>query len=116
MVPGVLLFVQCVGATPVAAPVPAGVVMPAIEEIEETTVGDLDGERVPFGNVWEEAYQDATGASRRGLTGSLFLPTGPVRVGAGMVVSVGAAKWRVVEVIKRDGHGVVRLSRESAPQ
>lgn len=86
--------------------------MRRVEEIEETTVGDLDGERVPFGNAWEDDYTRADGASARGMSGVLFVPGGPVRVGAGSAVTVAGATWTVLEVVKRGGHGVVRLERQ----
>ncbi len=85
--------------------------MPIIEEIEETTVGDLDGERVPFGNAWDGEYQLADGTPARGFSGVLFVPSGPVRVGAGSAVVVGPSTWTVIEVVRRGEHGVVRLRR-----
>lgn len=92
-------------------PQPSGVAVPVIEEIEETTVGDLDGESVPFGNVWEDTYTRADGSTVRALSGMLFVPGGPVRVGAGSVVTVAGHSWSVIEVVKRGEHGVVRLKR-----
>lgn len=82
-----------------------------VVEIEETTVGDLDGVPVPFGNAWDDEYTGQGGAAVRGYSGVLFLPGGPVRVGAGSQVSVGGATWRVIEVVRRGGHAVARLER-----
>jgi len=82
----------------------------SVVEIEETTVGDLDGVAVPFGNAWDAEYHAATGPAR-GYSGVLFLPGGPVRVGAGSEVTVAGQGWRVLEVARRGGHGVARLER-----
>lgn len=83
----------------------------AVVEIEETTVGDLDGVPVPFGNAWEGEYVGRGGSSCTGYSGVLFLPGGAVRVGRGSELTVGGQAWRVVDVARRGGHGVVRLER-----
>lgn len=83
-----------------------------IEEIDETTVGDLDGTRVPMGNVTNGAYKLADGTEETGPICSLVLPTGQVWVGAGSEVTVDGARWLVVEVTDPPrGSGSVKLKR-----
>ena len=85
-----------------------------IEEIEETTVGDLGGERVPMGNVTRGRYTLPDGSEREGPICSLVLPGGApgVFVGAGSVVEVAGHRWEVLEVESPPaGPGNVRLKR-----
>ncbi len=88
-----------------------GAVNVAVVEIEETTVGDLDGVAVPFGNAWDSDYVVEGGTTAQGYSGVLFLPAGPLRVGRGSELTVAGQPWRVIEVVRRGGHGVVRLQR-----
>ena len=85
---------------------------PVIEEIEETTVGMLNGHRVPMGNMIREAdYTLADGSTKRGMVCSLVIggKTG-IFVGVGSVVSVGADKWEVIAIEKDPGDlGSVQL-------
>lgn len=71
-----------------------------IEEIEETTVGDLDGHRIPMASVTHGPYTLPDGTERTGDICVLVLPNtnGGVFVGAGSVVTVGDSKWEVVKV------------------
>jgi len=85
-----------------------------IEEIDETTVGDLDGVRVPMGNVTTGAYTLPDGTTRRGDICSLVLPDQRVGVfvGAGSEVVVEGVRWRVLAVDNpTDGLGSVRLQK-----
>jgi hypothetical protein len=85
-----------------------------VEEIEETTVGDLDGHRVPMGNVTTGAYTLPDGTERTGPICSLVLPgqSPGVFVGKGSVVTVGEHRWEVLAVDKpANGPGSVRLQR-----
>ena len=84
-----------------------------IETIDETTVGDLDGVRVPMGNVTHGSYALPDGSRAEGPMCSLALPgrTG-VFVGAGSIVEVGGIRWRVEEVYAPSaGLGHVRLRK-----
>ena len=107
-----LMVSACAGETPTppARPEPAVI----IEEIEETTVGDLDGHRVPMGNVTTGTYQLPDGSERSGVICSLVLPgrSPGIFVGKGSVVTVGAHRWEVVEVESPPhGLGSVTLKR-----
>ncbi len=84
-----------------------------IETIEETTVGDLGGVRVPMGNMTQGAYTLPDGSQRHGWICALALPPGPgTFVGAGSVVTVEGTPWEVLEVNKTPGVlGSVRLRR-----
>lgn len=85
-----------------------------IEEIEETTVGDLDGHRVPMGNVTTGAYTLPDGTERTGNICSLVLPgqSPGVFVGKGSVVTVGEHRWEVLTVDNpTTGNGSVQLKR-----
>lgn len=83
-----------------------------IETIEETTVGDLDGHRVPMANLYEGDYTLPDGSQRHGWLCALVLPTGPVFVGAGSVVTVGETRWEVLKVEKPLGAlGTVTLRK-----
>lgn len=98
-------------ARPSPAPSEAPVV---IEEIEETTVGDLDGHRVPMGNVTHGTYTLPDGTERTGPICSLVLPgrSPGVFVGKGSVVTVGDHRWTVLKVDSpASGLGSVRLQR-----
>lgn len=84
-----------------------------IEEIDETTVGDLDGTRVPMGNMTTGTYTLPDGSEKRGLMCSLVFGPGPgVFVGMGSEVTVDGTRWRVVG-IEKDGDelGSVRLQK-----
>jgi hypothetical protein len=84
-----------------------------IEEIDETTVGDLDGTRVPMGNMTTGTYTMPDGSEKRGLMCSLVIGPGPgVFVGMGSEVTVDGTRWRVVG-IEKDGDelGSVRLQK-----
>ena len=86
---------------------------PVIETIDETTVGDLDGVRVPMGNVTHGTYTLPDGATATGPICSLALPgeTG-VFVGKGSVVAVDGTRWQVEAVVAPPtGLGSVRLRR-----
>ena len=85
-----------------------------IEEIDETTVGDLDGHRVPMGNVTTGTYTLPDGSERTGPICSLVLPgqSPGVFVGKGSVVTVGEHRWTVLDVANpRSGPGSVTLQR-----
>lgn len=75
-----------------------------MEEIKETTVGDLNGEQVGVGNIWEDSYTLTDGTSRTGLTAQLFILSNDedVIVGKGSVFTVGETDWLVVAVEKPD--------------
>ncbi len=86
-----------------------------VEEIDETTVGDLGGARVPMGNITRGTYSLPDGSEKTGYICSLRLPgtTGPTWVGAGSVVSVDGVLWTVLAVEKTPGQpGTVRLQRK----
>lgn len=84
-----------------------------IETIEETTVGDLNGVRVPMGNMTRGTYTLPDGREQKGWICSLVIGPGPgVFVGVGSVVEVGGARWEVVDVQKTPGQlGSVSLQR-----
>ena len=85
-----------------------------IEEIDETTVGDLDGVSVPMANVTHGEYTLPDGSTRLGDMCILVIP-GPengVFVGAGSEVEVEGVRWRVLSVDNpKDDYGSVRLER-----
>lgn len=87
------------------------------ETIEETTVGDLDGARVPMGNMCRGTYTLPDGSERRGWICALALGNGPgTFVGVGSVVEVGGRRWEVVDVAKTPGeNGSVTLRRLEDP-
>ncbi len=84
-----------------------------IETIEETTVGDLGGVRVPMGNMTRGRYALPDGGEGEGWICALALGEGPgLFVGAGSVVEVGGARWEVLRVDKTPGQlGSVTLRR-----
>lgn len=85
-----------------------------IEEIEETTVGDLGGYRVPMGNVTRGTYRMPDGSERTGDICSLVLPgqSPGIFVGAGSVVTVGDTSWEVLQVDNpSSGNGSVTLKQ-----
>ena len=88
--------------------------MPELQEtIQETTVGDLDGIRVPMGNMTRLDYALPDGSTRHGLVCSLALP-GRIGIFVGMdsEVDVEGTRWRVVGIEKRPGQpGSVTLRR-----
>lgn len=95
-----------------AAPPASGQEKPAvIETIDETTVGDLDGTRVPMGNVTNGTYTLPDGTKKTGPICSLALPGDTSEfVGKGSVVTVDGTKWEVVEVVNpAEGLGSVTL-------
>lgn len=105
------LFAGPAAATPPAPP-PAASQTAVTETIDETTVGDLDGVRVPMGNMTTGAYTLPDGTEKTGPICSLALPGGPVFVGVGSVVTVGGARWEVTAVDKTPGElGSVTLTR-----
>jgi hypothetical protein len=73
------------------------------ETIEETTVGQLLGVRVPMGNMTRGSYQRADGAVVEGPICALALEGGAIFVGTGSEVAVGGGRWRVVSVDKEAG-------------
>ncbi len=73
-----------------------------IEEIDETTVGDLNGTRVPMGNMTSVPTRCAMAPRKTGLICSIVIGQGPgVFVGLGEV-TVDGTRWRVVG-IEKDG-------------
>lgn len=99
------------GDPPAAAPVePKEPVV--IETIEETTVGDLDGVRVPMGNMTRGAYKLPDGTEQTGLICALALKSGPVFVGKGSIVEVEGTRWEVTAIEKEGSErGSVTLKR-----
>ncbi len=86
---------------PAASPRPDNNVI--IEEIDETTVGDLNGTRVPMGNMTHGPYTLPDGTEKTGLICSIVIGPGPgVFVGLGSEVTVDGTRWRVVG-IEKDG-------------
>ncbi len=80
------------------------------ETIEETTVGDLDGNRVPMGNMTQRKYERGDGTTAEGWTCTLALEGGAKVVGVGSIVEVGGRKWEVTAVEKTTGeNGSVTL-------
>lgn len=92
---------------------PAAQEAAVIETIEETTVGDLDGVRVPMANMTQGDYVLPDGTTRRGWICALVIPGAPaVFVGAGSQVTVGGVRWEVLDVQKNAGAlGTVTLKR-----
>lgn len=86
---------------------------PMIETIDETTVGDLDGTRVPMGNVTHGTFTLPDGTEKKGDICSLVISEGPgVFVGAGSVVEVDGVKWTVLKVDNpASGLGSVTLQK-----
>jgi hypothetical protein len=84
--------------------------------LRETTRSWVADVRVGVGSVIVDDYVDAAGAPRRGWVAALVLPEQPGEfVGAGSVVVIGAAPWRVVSVEKDgDALGVVTLEAVGA--
>jgi hypothetical protein len=82
-----------------------------IETIDETTVGDLDGTRVPMGNVTTGSYVLPDGTRKTGPICSLALPGDTSEfVGVGSVVTVAGTVWQVTEVVNPpEGLGSVTL-------
>ncbi len=90
---------------------PAQKEAPAVTEtIEETTVGDLGGNRVPMGNMSQRQYTRGDGTTSEGWTCTLALESGATVVGVGSVVEVGGHKWEVTTIEKTTGsNGSVTL-------
>jgi hypothetical protein len=91
-----------------------------MEEITETTVGNLNGVRVGVGNIWERTYTLPDGTVRSGLTAQLFILVNDqnpgIVVGQGSVVTVGASRWEVIAVTKAgQERGTVTLKELAAP-
>ena len=98
-------------AAPLQARSPSEETRTVIETIEETTVGDLDGTRVPMGNVTNGSYTLPDGTEKIGPICSLAL-SGQIGefVGAGSVVTVDGTRWEVTEVVNpAEGLGSVTL-------
>ncbi|MCK6505297.1 hypothetical protein L6R53_18170 [Myxococcota bacterium] len=107
-------------ALPPPAPLPAATGSPVlieapmrIETIDETTVGDLGGVRVPMGNMTTGTYTLPDGSEGRGTICSLALPGQVgVFVGLGSVVDVQGTRWEVIGIEKPPGQlGSVTLRR-----
>ena len=114
MIDWVPLLVVTAQAPALTAPAATPEKTVIIEEIEETTVGDLDGYRVPMGNVTTGTYTLPDGTERQGDVCSLVLPdrSPGVFVGQGSVVTVGAHRWEVMAVDNpAQGLGSVTLKR-----
>ena len=85
-----------------------------IETIRETTVGDLDGVRVPMGNMLPVGtYSLPDGTETRGTCCTLALPpNGRATVGMGSEVVVEGSRWRVVDIERKPGQlGWVKLEK-----
>ena len=85
-----------------------------IEEIEETTVGFLNGHRVPMGNMIASAeYTLPDGRQVTGPVCSLAINGNVgVFVGEGSIIEVGDDRWQVLEVeLSEEDLGSVRLKR-----
>ena len=82
-----------------------------IETIDETTVGDLDGTRVPMGNVTNGSYTLPDGTPMIGPLCSLALDGAVGQfVGAGSIVTGDGTRWEVTEVVNpAEGLGSVTL-------
>ncbi len=116
MAAGLLAVVLGVGVACATPPTPpsAGEAPPVIiEDIDETTVGDLGGTRVPMGNMTTGAYTLPDGTKKHGLICSLVIGPGPgVFVGLGSEVTVDGTRWRVVGIEKDgDALGSVQLQK-----
>lgn len=99
--------------SPAAPPAQPSTEDAVIETIDETTVGDLDGVRVPMGNVTHGSYTLPDGREAEGPICSLALPgqTG-VFVGEGSVVEVEGTRWEVLSVEAPKGElGSVTLKK-----
>ena len=84
------------------------------ETIDETTVGELDGVRVPMGNMTTGEYVLPDGTKKHGPICSLALPGGPgVFVGVGSEVMVDNNRWTVTVVDNPpEGLGSVTLRKQ----
>ena len=99
---------------PPPPPPPADPGVPVlIETIDETTVGDLGGVRVPMGNMTTGSYTLPDGREAHGTICSLALPDQiGVFVGLGSVVDVQGTRWEVIGIEKPPGQlGSVTLKR-----
>ncbi len=123
--------VACAGGTEPPAASPATATAPAplppsapspqttpdapvmIETIDETTVGDLDGVRVPMGNMTTGTYTLPDGTEATGTICSLALPDQVgVFVGMDSIVDVEGTKWKVIAISKPEGQlGSVTLQK-----
>lgn len=77
--------------------------MATIEVIDETTVGELGGARVPMASMTIGDYTLPDGTSARGWICWLAGAAGGVFVGLGSVVPVGEQRWEVIAVEKTPG-------------
>lgn len=103
------LLVACALASDPVAPKE---IPPVIETIEETTVGDLDGVRVPMGNMTRGTYTLPDGTEQTGLICALALKPSPQFVGKGSVVEIDGARWEVTAIEKEGtAPGSVTLRR-----
>ncbi len=86
---------------------------PMIETIEETTVGDLDGVRVPMGNMTTDTYTLPDGTQAHGTVCSLAIAGRiGVFVGLGSIVDVEGTQWKVIDIDKPEGQrGSVTLQK-----
>ncbi|CAN5328834.1 hypothetical protein BH11PSE11_BH11PSE11_26970 [soil metagenome] len=85
-------------------------------EIEETTVGDLQGVAVGVGNIWERDHVMADGRLKRGLTAQLFIDDTAFIVGKGSVFELKGECWEVVEVRKSATLGQVSIKKIQSPE
>ncbi len=76
-----------------------------IEVIGETTVGDLNGVRVPMGNMLPEgSYTLPDGTETRGTCCTLALPpNGRAVVGRGSQIEIGGLLWLVTDIERKPG-------------
>lgn len=82
-----------------------------IETIEENTVGDLGGHRVPMGNMTTGEYTLPDGSTATGPICSLPIEGRVgVFVGVGSVVDVGGTRWQITDVTLDHGDGVGSVS------
>lgn len=77
--------------------------MSTIEVIDETTVGDLGGARVPMASMTIGDYTLPDGTSARGWICWLAGEAGGLFVGVGSLVNVANRRWEVISVEKTPG-------------
>ncbi len=91
-----------------------------VENIEETTAGELLGTRVAMGSMlFDCGYELPDGSEARGMACNLALPNDiSIWVGMGSTFVVDGITWRVTAIEKERGElGSVTLTAESsAPQ
>lgn len=84
-----------------------------VENIEETTAGDLMGARVAMGSMlFDCSYELPDGSEARGMACNLALPNDTsIWVGMGSTFVVGDITWRVTAIEKERGElGSVTLT------